>query len=105
LLVNATHALPVDGAQAHEICVRTYWHPAGRVAVEVADTGSGIAPEIRARIFEPFFTTRPVGQGIGLGLFICHGIVSSLGGEIEVESEPGGGSTFRVLLPTAPPSG
>jgi CheY-like chemotaxis protein len=81
--------------------VATRTAPDGWAVVEVTDTGSGIAPEARARIFEPFFTTKPLGQGTGLGLSVCHGIVSGLGGRIEVESEPGRGSTFRVLLPPA----
>jgi CheY-like chemotaxis protein len=74
----------------------------GGIRVEVSDTGSGIAAEALPRIFDPFFTTRPVGFGAGLGLSTCHGIVRSLGGEIEVDSKPGKGSTFRVLIPVAP---
>lgn len=70
------------------------------VAVLVSDTGHGIPPEIQSRIFEPLFTTKPVGTGTGLGLSICYGIVSGFGGRIEVESVPGKGSTFRVLLRT-----
>jgi signal transduction histidine kinase len=73
----------------------------GRVAVEVRDTGCGIAPENLERIFDPFFTTKPLGVGTGLGLAVCHGIVTSLGGTLTVESAPGQGSTFRVTLPVA----
>jgi signal transduction histidine kinase len=69
--------------------------------VEVTDDGSGIRPEVLPRIFDPFFTTREVGQGMGLGLPICHAIVTAHGGTITVESEPGKGSTFRVELPAA----
>lgn len=65
----------------------------------VADTGSGMNPEIMKRIFEPFFTTRPVGEGIGMGLAAVYGIVKSLKGEITVESRVGEGSTFHVFLP------
>jgi CheY-like chemotaxis protein len=61
----------------------------------------GIPPEIRERIFDPFFTTKPVGEGTGLGLWICSGILNALGGEVRVESEIGRGSTFRVTLPAA----
>jgi PAS domain S-box-containing protein len=76
-----------------------------RVFLEVADTGIGIPPEIRSRIFEPFFTTKPAGQGTGLGLSLCQGIVESHGGVIRVQSEPGHGTTFRVELPMTRPHG
>jgi signal transduction histidine kinase len=65
----------------------------------VRDTGQGIAPEILPRIFEPFFTTKEAGEGTGLGLSICHATIQAMGGEIQVESEQGSGSTFRILLP------
>jgi signal transduction histidine kinase len=70
--------------------------------VSVSDTGAGIAPEIQAHVFEPFFTTKPVGQGTGLGLASVHGIVQGRGGIIELESQPGHGTTFQILLPAAP---
>jgi PAS domain S-box-containing protein len=76
-----------------------------RVFLEVADTGIGIPPEIRSRIFEPFFTTKPAGQGTGLGLSLCQGIVESHGGVIRVQSESGHGTTFRVELPMTRPHG
>jgi signal transduction histidine kinase len=69
------------------------------VAVCVSDTGVGIPDAHLSRIFEPFFTTKRVGTGTGLGLATSYGIVRRHGGAIEVESEPGRGSTFRVLLP------
>jgi PAS domain S-box-containing protein len=100
LLVNAAHAIPPNGASEHRITLRSGRAADGWAFVEVADSGCGIAPDVRPRIFEPFFTTKP-GQGTGLGLSICHGIVVGLGGRIEVESEPGRGSVFRVLLPPA----
>jgi signal transduction histidine kinase len=73
--------------------------------VEVEDTGCGIPPEHRPRLFEPFFTTKPVGQGTGLGLSVSFGIVRDHGGAIDVESEVGRGSTFRVRLPLIVASG
>ena len=66
----------------------------------MADTGSGIAPELREKIFEPFYTTKS-GEGTGLGLSISHEIVRRHGGEMGVESEPGRGSCFTVELPLA----
>jgi len=77
----------------------------GRVSLDVEDTGPGISAEIRDRIFEPFFTTKPVGQGTGLGLSLCHGIVEGHGGTLSLVSEAGRGAIFRVELPVvAPPA-
>ena len=98
LLINAIQACGPDGV----VTVATKPAPGG-VAVEVRDTGCGIPPEHRAKLFEPFFTTKPVGQGTGLGLSVSFGIVRDHGGAIEVESEVGRGTTFRVRLPLRPP--
>ena len=73
------------------------------VRVTIADTGSGIPPEVRARLFEPFFTTKELGRGTGLGLHISHGVVARHGGRIDVESAPGG-TRFTVTLPPTLPS-
>jgi C4-dicarboxylate-specific signal transduction histidine kinase len=70
--------------------------------VEVADSGPGIAPEHLPHLFEPFFTTKAPGQGAGLGLAVCHGIVASFGGAIAAESPPGGGARFRISLAAVP---
>lgn len=72
-----------------------------KVWVEIADNGSGISAENLPRIFDPFFTTKPIGKGTGLGLSMAFGVVRQHGGEITVASVPGGGSTFRVVLPVA----
>ncbi len=102
LLVNAAHAIPDGSAAANEIRVTTRRDQAGRAVIEVKDTGSGISEEHLGRIFDPFFTTKPAGSGLGLGLSICHGIVTALGGEISAESKVGEGSLLRVTLPPAP---
>jgi signal transduction histidine kinase len=94
LLVNAAHAIAERGTIT--IGCETVGN---EVCVAVADTGSGIAPEALGRIFDPFFTTKPVGQGTGLGLSLSYSIVRRHGGRIDVESEPGVGTTFRVWLP------
>ncbi|HEX9053058.1 MAG TPA: MEDS domain-containing protein [Anaeromyxobacter sp.] len=100
LLVNAAQATPEGNPDAHEVRV-TARAGEGRVVIEVSDTGRGMAPAVVARIFDPFFTTKDVGAGTGLGLAICHGIVTAAGGSIEVHSEPGRGTRFRVELPAA----
>lgn len=71
----------------------------GEVRITVADNGPGIPPEVRRRVFEPFFTTKEAGRGTGLGLSVSFGIVSSMGGRLEVTDEPSGGACFAVTLP------
>ena len=101
LLVNAAHAIPAGSPSPQSIRIRSFTAPGPRVVVEVSDTGCGIPAGQLEQIFEPFFSTRAPGTGAGLGLSLCRSIVGSLGGEIEVESRVGAGSTFRVLLPVA----
>jgi two-component system, NtrC family, sensor kinase len=98
LLINAAQAITGDDPDANEIRIVSRVDDSGRVVLEVHDTGSGIPAAIRSHIFDPFFTTKPVGVGTGLGLAICYSIVTGMGGHIEVESEPGRGSIFRVFL-------
>ena len=100
LLINACQAIPDNSRREHEIRVRI-GSAATEAFVEIEDTGAGIDPAVRARIFEPFFTTKPATQGAGLGLSICRDLVASHAGRIEVDSTPGRGSCFRVLLPLA----
>jgi signal transduction histidine kinase len=95
LAVNGVQAMPAGG----RLTVRT--EGAERVRLVVEDTGGGMSGEVLERCFDPFFTTRDVGQGSGMGLAVTHGIVTSLGGTIEAESEPGRGSRFVVELPAA----
>jgi PAS domain S-box-containing protein len=101
LVINAAHSIAKGDYDANEVAVRIRSVGAS-VIVEVCDTGCGIAPEHRDRLFTPFFTTKPLGQGTGLGLSISMRIVRSLGGDIEVDSALGRGTTMRVVLPAAP---
>ncbi|MFZ2950813.1 MAG: ATP-binding protein, partial [Desulfuromonadaceae bacterium] len=99
-ITNAGQAMPDGGAL--RIAARRVLSPDSKfdgdfVEISVADTGEGITPENMKKIFQPLFTTKA--KGIGLGLVVCKNLVDANGGRIEVESEPGKGTTFMVLLP------
>ena len=99
ILVNAAQAIEAGRAEENEVLVRAEVE-GERVVVEVRDTGVGIPADVRARIFDPFFSTKGIGGGHGLGLSVCHGIVTSFGGEISVaEGLAGRGTIVRVALP------
>ena len=111
LVVNARDAMPQGGRLIVQTTNITSDHEYARrlpspqvglyVAVEVTDTGTGMSAEVAARAFDPFFTTKDVGERSGLGLSTCYGIVSQSGGHISFDSQPGHGTTVRVLLPQA----
>jgi len=97
LILNACSAMSAGGD-----LVTSATSDDGAVRIAFSDTGEGILPENLTRVFDPFFTTKPPGSGsVGLGLSITYRIVKQLGGSIEVDSEPGRGSTFTVVLPRA----
>jgi len=102
LLVNAAHSIEEGDREGNLIRVRT-WMDEGQIAISVRDSGQGIPQQHLPRIFDPFFTTKEIGKGSGLGLSICHSIVSGIGGSIQVRSAPGQGSCFLVRLPCNEP--
>jgi two-component system NtrC family sensor kinase len=112
VVLNGIQAMPHGGRLTVRLECRTARRPdtpeapaASVLCVIIEDQGSGVAPEYLQRIFEPFFTTKGVGEGTGLGLAVAHGIVTDHGGWIEVESEVGKGTCFRIFLPpTAEPT-
>ncbi len=99
LMINGAHAIEERGT----ITIRTGTEGDNWVWVEIADSGKGIEPEALSRIFDPFYTTKPVGKGTGLGLSLSYSIIERHGGKIEVKSEVGKGTCFRVRLPIKQP--
>lgn len=102
LLVNAVHALP-HGSTQNEVRVTCTREDEGFVVIRIADTGQGIPESDLDRVFEPFFSTRTHGSSLGLGLWICRGIIESFGGKIELTSVLGSGTTVSVHLRVAAP--
>ena len=103
LVTNARDAIiqkPGTGEDRirRKIRIRTHQEK-GHVFIEVSDTGAGMPPSVREQIFEPFFTTKEPGKGTGLGLSIIYGIVKDYGGEIQVDSREGVGTTFSLSFP------
>jgi two-component system NtrC family sensor kinase len=102
LVLNAGQAIAASGRADGHVRIRA--RPAGpRVRIEVEDDGPGIAPAVRDRLFEPFVTTKDIGQGTGLGLAVCRGLVESAGGEIGLDASHAPGARFYVVLPAASP--
>ncbi len=103
LAVNAKDAMPHGGLLAIATAPGKPGLESSRVTLTVSDTGIGMTEDVRQRIFEPFFTTKPPGKGTGLGLSMVEGIVMQSGGKIDVDSQPGRGTTFTISLPSVEP--
>jgi signal transduction histidine kinase len=99
LLLNAGQAIAERGT----ITVSTGCESGEQAWIEFKDSGSGIPADLLQRIFDPFFTTKPVGSGTGLGLSISYGIINKHHGRIDVNSTPGQGAMFRIVLPVRQP--
>ncbi|HEX6706626.1 MAG TPA: DAHL domain-containing protein [Albitalea sp.] len=102
IISNAVQAMP-QREQPHVITLRTAMEDNQTVRVEIQDNGTGIPKDVVSKIFDPFFTTKPVGQGTGMGLSISYKIIHEHGGKISVDTEPGVGTVFTILLPVRPP--
>jgi two-component system, NtrC family, sensor kinase len=101
LVLNGAEAIKGEGLVT--VRTRTFADDGGGVLLDVSDTGGGIPPDLISKVFDPFFTTKEEGKGVGLGLAVVYGIIEAHGGEIEVTTVQGEGSTFRVTLPLKPP--
>ena len=113
MAINARDAMPNGGKLTLETANVSFdqesvgrypeLKPGDYVMLAITDTGAGMSEEVKARVFEPFFSTKGVGQGTGLGLSTCYGIIKQSGGHISVYSEPGRGATFKIYLPQVEP--
>lgn len=101
LLINAAHAADKKDPWI-KLLVQKLSRGQDELVIEVSDNGSGIDGKSMSRLFDPFFTTKEPGQGLGLGLYVSKNLIEGVHGNIEVESEPGKGTTFRVFLPYKP---
>lgn len=100
LLTNAIDALELSGKSQPKIEIRTEKCPGERIAIAIADNGTGIPEEIQSKLFEPFFTTKPIGSGTGLGLAISYQIVvEKHSGQLRCYSNPGEGTEFVIEIP------
>ena len=104
LATNAQHALKATAAPRRLTLAARHDAAARRMRIEVSDNGPGIPADVQLRIFEPFFTTKPQGEGTGLGLSLCRGIVESHGGTMQVDSQQGRGARFVIDLPLETPT-
>ncbi|MEZ5000847.1 MAG: ATP-binding protein [Bacteroidales bacterium] len=103
IMTNSVQAMEPDGGTLKIKVYRSELADKQFADIAIVDTGSGIDKSVIERIYEPFFTTKEIGKGTGMGLSVAHGIVSGLGGELNVESTPGSGTTFTVRLPLMGP--
>lgn len=103
LMVNAAQSIPPGDGSRHRIAIRTHTQAGDHTVIEIEDTGAGVPSELIDRVFDPFLTDKPGTGGRGMGLPICARVVDSLGGTIDLESGPAGGTLVRVILPQAVP--
>jgi two-component system NtrC family sensor kinase len=100
LVLNAGAAIASAKREAGRVTIRARREVSDRIRIEVEDNGPGIAPSVRDRLFEPFVTTKPIGEGTGLGLAVCRGLIESASGEIGVDSSFDKGARFYMVLPS-----
>lgn len=101
IITNAVHAMPEERTEPGVITLRTAREGRDMVRVEIQDNGSGIPSDVLPKIFDPFFTTKEIGKGTGMGLSISYKIIQQHGGKILVNTEPGSGTVFSILLPVS----